>query len=310
MRISLLLTVLLSAYVVTAHPDEEEPEATDTPRMTQPEASNKAKMAPENARVVLDSVSEACYDRVKLVLDGEEEQKGLDEQCNKELMDGYRKTPMGELQSKEMASVQHAAFLRLGDKCREEFSRALKAQESGEEVAPPADPCVKEYQKTMQSMQQWAASTTVSKLSDECKKEAQSGTLSEACEQEFVALKPAVIETLNKQNADKEEEMKKEAAKPKVEKKQRVAKANPEDAWIDPNTGFAAVWGAILLGAIFLAHFRYTAFGPSSKLAKLSLSGPPARKTSKEVKREEKKQQKKDLKKNARLANGAPSSSS
>jgi hypothetical protein len=252
----LFATAFAIAAVAGTPMEEEEQQAGEEAGGEQRQQRPKIKLAPDSQRIVLESVSADCYDSVYQVINGEAEQSSLSQECGKELMEGYGKTPLGQLQQKEGAVVQNAAFLRLSGTCRIEIQ---KASAGGEDAPQPTQVCIDEIQKHMKDMQQWIGMSTLSKLSDECKKEAQSGNLGTECETEFVAVKPSVIELLEHQNEQKakeppKEEKRKSSSEPKKKRERPVKPAPP---LIEPSFLFFVVWSIIIVGGLTYACFFY-----------------------------------------------------
>ncbi|KAH9258987.1 hypothetical protein BASA81_002607 [Batrachochytrium salamandrivorans] len=223
MRLSLLVLALLG--VAFAQEDDVQEDAS----MQQEQQPARSVMAPESQEIVLAETSPECYDSVFAVINGGADQKSLSEACNKELVSGYGKTPMGQLQQREGMVVQIASLLRVSPSCRKQLETAAAASQGQEEAAAPevTQACQDDFQNQFKAMQQWIGSTTISRMSPECKSEASSGNVGKECEQEFLAVKPGVIDTLDTQNNQKLKEPVKEQKQPKQPKAKREPKAKP-----------------------------------------------------------------------------------
>jgi hypothetical protein len=253
MRVNLIIMMALLALGSLASQDEPPPMEGDGQQQERP----KAKMAPEAQRITLESVSAECFDSVYAVLNGEAEQSSLSEACLKEMSDGYQKSPMGALQHRETMATQTAGIVRLSLPCRAEFIRAAQPKE-GEEPAQPTEKCVEEFQKHYRDMQQWVASATLSRLTKECRTQAEAGEIGAECEQEFVLLKPEILATLETQNEQKAKETPKEEKKRNgTSSEQRKKRVKPEPPLVDPNLLFVLFWTVAVGGLIGYTCLQY-----------------------------------------------------
>lgn len=247
MRLSLLVLALLG--VAFAQEDDAQEDAP-----MQQEEPARSVMAPESQEIVLAETSPECYDAVFAVINGEAEQKSLSEECNKELVAGYGKTPMGQLQQREGMVVQLASLLRVSASCRKQFEAAAAASQGQGEASEVTQACQDDFQGQFKAMQQWIGSTTISRMSPECKTEASTGNVGKECEQEFLAVKPGVIDTLDTQNNQKLKEPVKEQKPPKQPKAKREPKAKP---WVDPALVFLLFWTLAIGGSMVYVCFLY-----------------------------------------------------
>lgn len=278
--------------------EEQHYEEQEQQQQQQQGQQQRIKMAPESQRILLESVTGDCYELIYQVINGEMDQRDLSEQCNKELMEGYAKTPMGQLQQKEMLATQTAAILRVTPSCRAELEKS-----QGGADAQPSESCVEDFQKQFKEMQNWVARTTVSRMSNDCKTQISSGNLDTECEAEFLQIKPSVVETLENQNAQKMKEPppkeKKEAPKDEEQKKKQK-RPKPVPPMIDPGTLFFLFWSIIIGGAmtfVCIAYYRDDRFKvPIAPIAKRSNEddddAPLSKSKQKEQRRLEKKQKK------------------
>lgn len=260
----LLLLILLVAAVFSQEDgfeqhEEEQAADADEDQDENDEASQqqqRAVMAPESQEIILAETSPECYDAVHAVINGEADQKTLSEDCNKELVQGYSKTPIGQLQQKENVVLQVASLVRLSPACRREFESAAPKQ-ADDEPGQISTVCQEDFQKQYKAMQQWIGSTTVSRMSNECKGQVSSGNVGRECEQEFITVKPGVIDTLDTQNQQKLKEPIKEEKKQEKKSAPRVKKEPKAKPWIDSSVVFLAFWTVLIGGSMVYACFLY-----------------------------------------------------
>ena len=291
------LAYLVVAFAAVAHGQDEGMMGEQGEEQQQQQRGQRIKLAPETQRLTLEAVSADCYDSVYQVLNGEADQSSLSQECNGELMKGFQSTPLGQLQRREAEAAQTAAVLRLSSGCRSEFSASMAAAqaaqaagEEGAEAVPPVQPsetCVAEIQKHMKDMQQWVGSATLSKLSNECKKEASTGDLSAECETEFLAAKPSIIDLLEKQNEQKAKEPSKEEKKKSTEpKKKKERPPKPAPPLIDPSFAFFVVWSVLIVGGLTYACMYYYKNEKLFRPEPAKVEAEPVQKSKRQMKKE------------------------
>jgi hypothetical protein len=233
----------------------------------------KARVDDETVQLVLSELDGDCRDNSERVLMGQMDQKELDEDCSKRLMEVYNRTPMGQLMQRENQVVAMAGLVRLTPSCQKQF----KKPKEGVEPRDPSDACREALRKQQQAMSQWLMAVTYPKYSDACKLmikglQENRGHLTVECVAEMKTIKPAALETLELQTESmtKKHEEERAAAREtkktkraedavKEEEHQKHVLTKKEKRAADRRfaTVFVAVWACIIAGALMWGYKYY-----------------------------------------------------
>jgi hypothetical protein len=201
-----LLLLLVSSPILLSYASPEDDDDNNNKKQHDEKGEGYAEASGSSidaatANAIREQVDASCAVEVDEFLQGKLEQGSMTQDCQKELLEAYRKTPIGQLVTREQQVLQKASFLRVSSKCQNEF----KGAQAETDVSPE---CHEKMQKEFNGLQRYVFQQTVTGFSETCKAEFQElqkkpgatgKDISAPCLVEMQSLKPAVLDIIEKQ---------------------------------------------------------------------------------------------------------------